>query len=56
MVIESTNFMLKRLTGPLVSAKIPDSMEKQALLKAIAFNIQRTVESGCVHRLKGGFQ
>ncbi|MCH3977536.1 MAG: hypothetical protein LKJ94_06260 [Candidatus Methanomethylophilus sp.] len=55
-VIESTNFMIKRTAGPSVSARIPACRERQALLKAIAFNVLRVIRLGRIDRLRGGFQ
>ncbi|WII09278.1 transposase [Methanomassiliicoccales archaeon LGM-DZ1] len=55
-VIESTNFMIKKAAGPSVSARIPACRERQALLKAIAFNALRVIRLGRIDRLRGGFQ
>ena len=55
-VVESTNFMIKKAAGPSVSARIPASRERQALLKAVVFNVLRVIKLGRIGRLKRGFQ
>ena len=38
-VIESTNFMVKNITGDSIGEHLPASRENRALMKALAFNI-----------------
>lgn len=45
-VIESTNFMVKNLTGANIRCLLGESRNKTALLKALAFNIENSMRLG----------
>jgi len=45
-IVESTNFMIKHLTGASITALEPGKREKQALFKVLAFDVWTTISLG----------
>ncbi|MBO6083714.1 MAG: transposase [Candidatus Methanomethylophilaceae archaeon] len=56
VIIESTNFMIKNLTGSSIAERKDDHREKHALLKVLAFNFRRILDLHLEGKLMRCFQ